>query len=173
MPDYSKVGGDTPSMESATHQTGMRLIEAMADFFEAENARHQSDHQTVEVHYEHLLKIKKQYLVVRWVVSLLAIIIPPMLLFYVIRGALSGSFVELHAVAQALLISGAIATFVMLYGVVLHHVYKGHTPRDAFGGTPVKQQDTPADDKHAESDESLSRKQIESIMKAFLKEQQH
>ena len=169
MPDFGKVGGDTPGMKSTTHQTGMRFTEAMAEFFEAENAQHQSSHQIIQANHEHSLKIKKQYLFVRWVISLLAIIIPPVLLFCVINGVLSGAFVGLHPVAQALLISGAIATFVMLYGVVLHHVYKGHFPRDALGGTP--EQDASADDKNAESDELLLRKQIESIIKAFLKEQ--
>lgn len=170
MPGYDKVGGDASSTESATHQTGIRIMEAMAEFFEAENTRHQSDHQTTEVHYEHLLKIKRQYLIIRWVISFLAITIPPVLLFYVVRGALLNNFEKLHAVAQALLISGSITTFVVLYGVVLHHVYKGHTPRDAFGGTPDKQGAT-SDDNNT-GDESFPKKQMESMMKAIAKGQQ-
>ena len=123
MPDYREVGDDVAD-NSQTPKHERRAADVIVELLETANARQQAAYKDDVADCVHIEKVREQYHRIRLCVSVLAIAIPPLLLMIVMTGVMLGWVEKLQPVAQAMLISGPFVSFIALYGVILHNVYK-------------------------------------------------
>ena len=120
--DHHKVGGESGDASAELQLSEADSFAKIADFFEAENARQRNYEKMLGESYEHSQRTIHQYHILRWIGGFCAIIAPPLVLGFLFFGARE-LLSSLHAAAQALFVSGAFISFIVLYGVLLRELF--------------------------------------------------
>ncbi|MGI9298199.1 MAG: hypothetical protein ACR2QC_09915 [Gammaproteobacteria bacterium] len=124
---HRKVGGDAAGMTDADRRhEEMKMLDKMLKFFEREEIRQQNSEERGRTSDEHNKQVSLQYYRFRSV-SVIIALIAPWVIFPCVFAVLNRADVvaSVHPAAQALLVSGAFLSFIVLYGILLREVFRG------------------------------------------------
>ena len=128
MTEHDDIGKkeSVPTEESAP--TDAELRRKMAAMFDAMTATAESNNAHIENKHlgtvqDHNIGVARQYYWLRLAFSILAAVLPWIVLYMAGEKMESEAFVALHPAAQSLLISGSFLTVIVLYGFLLKGVF--------------------------------------------------
>ena len=124
--DHHKVGGDAPvGAASVPHSGGnIALGDVVAGFIQSENESNAVRQKREDEIHAHNQAVGRQYYWLRWIVGFVAVITPLVIMYVVMHELMRGAFDSLYPAAQALLVSGAFVSFVVLYGFLLQGMFR-------------------------------------------------
>ena len=146
---------------NAPRQTEQELMNRMIELYASANDRQLDSQKNSNNVFVHNIKVARQYYWLRWIIGIISIVAPLVILYVVISGIKNGDFASAHVAAQALLVSGAFISLIVLYGVILQGLFKSLQGRKSLDYS----QNHPHDDLPASS---KNNDDIPEDMKEFL-----
>ena len=147
--NHHELGSESAGMlnDAERRQEEMKMLGKMLKFFEREDTRNQNSEERDKATTEHNQIVARQYYWFRFF-SIVITLIAPWVIFpfvFIVFMQPADIIEMIHPVAQALLVSGAFLSFIVLYGILLREVFRGPGKNDAKEKVAKPASDSDAD----------------------------